>query len=77
MIASRPLFVIVIGTFLTLCGAQLFSDGMFMDGLAYAALSKNMAIGYGSFWYPHLSDTLWNEFHEHPGLGLWLQSLFF
>jgi 4-amino-4-deoxy-L-arabinose transferase-like glycosyltransferase len=54
---------------------------MFMDGLQYAAVSKNLAHGEGSFWRPHLSDT-WNKsgnqaFLEHPPLVFGIQSLFF
>lgn len=56
---------------------ELFSDGMFMDGLLYADISRNMAESLGSFWQPHLTHTLFNEFYEHPPLALWLQSIFF
>ena len=48
-----------------------------MDGLIYAAISKNMAGGEGSFWYPHLSETFFPEFHEHPPLALAMQSVLF
>jgi 4-amino-4-deoxy-L-arabinose transferase-like glycosyltransferase len=64
------LFVVIIST-------NLFSDGMFLDGLLYASISRNMAEGIGSFWKPHLSNTLFNEFYEHPPLALGLQSLWF
>jgi 4-amino-4-deoxy-L-arabinose transferase-like glycosyltransferase len=50
---------------------------MFMDGLLYADISRNMAEGLGSFWKPHLTKTLFNEFYEHPPLALGLQSIFF
>ena len=48
-----------------------------MDGLLYAAISNNMANGYGSFWKPYLSESVFNEFYEHPPLALWLQSIWF
>jgi 4-amino-4-deoxy-L-arabinose transferase-like glycosyltransferase len=63
--------------FLGIVGVQLFSDGMFMDGLLYAAVSENMANGSGSFWSPHLSDSLMSNFYEHPPLALGLQSIWF
>lgn len=63
--------------FLGVVSVNLFSDGMFMDGLFYAAIARNMAHGLGSFWQPHLSQTLFSEFYEHPPLALGLQSLAF
>jgi 4-amino-4-deoxy-L-arabinose transferase-like glycosyltransferase len=50
---------------------------MFMDGLLYACVSKNLADGNASFWLPKLTDTLYASFHEHPPLFFGLQSLFF
>jgi 4-amino-4-deoxy-L-arabinose transferase-like glycosyltransferase len=70
-------YLAVIGVFLCIVAPNLFSDGMFMDGLFYATISRNMAEGLGSFWYPHLSQTLFPQFHEHPPLALGLQSLWF
>lgn len=63
--------------FLGIVSVNLFSDGMFLDGLLYADISRNMADGLGSFWQPHLSHNLFNEFYEHPPLALGLQSLGF
>ncbi len=70
-------YLFVAFLFLGLTSVELFSDGMFMDGLLYADMSKNMAEGLGSFWKPHLSNTLFDEFYEHPPLALGLQSLWF
>jgi len=58
-------------------GRALFSDGMFMDGTIYAAVSENMANGLGTFWQPHLNQTLYPEFYQHPPLALGLQALAF
>lgn len=63
--------------FLGITSINLFSDGMFLDGLFYASISRNMAEGLGSFWKPHLSNCLLNEFYEHPPLALGMQSLCF
>lgn len=58
----------------------LFGDGMFLDGVIYAVVSKNMANGLGSFWFPYYSK-LGHEglrgFHEDPPLVFGIQSLFF
>lgn len=63
--------------FLGIVSVNLFSDGMFLDGLLYADISRNMADGLGSFWKPHFSYGIFNEFYEHPPLALGLQSLWF
>ncbi len=70
-------YIAVFGIFLGICGPKLFSDGMFMDGLLYAVVSKNLANGLGTFWYPHCTDILFPSFHEHPPLVFGLQSIWF
>ncbi|MCD4773130.1 MAG: glycosyltransferase family 39 protein, partial [Bacteroidales bacterium] len=72
-----PFYLIVISLFILIVGPSLFSDGMFMDGLLYAAISKNLANNLGSFWDLHLTNTLYPHFHEHPPLAFGIQSLFF
>jgi len=70
-------FLFVASLFLGITCVELFSDGMFIDGLLYANISRNLAEGSGSFWKPHLTYTLYNEFYEHPPLAFGLQSIFF
>ena len=72
-----PFYFIVIGLFVTIISSNMFSDGMFMDGLLYSAISKNLSQGIGTFWNLHLSNTLFNSFHEHPPLAFGLQSIFY
>jgi hypothetical protein len=59
----------------------LLQDGMFMDGIQYACVAKNLANGSGSFWFPFLSETWWKAgspyFMEHPPLVYSLQAAFF
>jgi len=74
---SRPYYIIVFGLFLGICAPTLWSDGMFMDGLYYAAISKNLANGLGDFWYLHHTDFSHPIFREHPPLAMGLQSIFF
>jgi len=31
----------------------LIAEGMFIDGLIYSAISRNLANDLGSFWNPH------------------------
>ncbi len=52
-------------------------QGMFFDGLDYASISRNLAIGRGTFWHTSYSRTLYPVFYEHPPLLFWLQSLLF
>jgi 4-amino-4-deoxy-L-arabinose transferase-like glycosyltransferase len=59
----------------------LFMDGMFADGTQYACVSKHLAEGKGTFWFPFLSET-WNKqganyFLEQPPLMYALQAPFF
>ena len=60
---------------------SLVQDGMFIDGIQYAVVSKNLANGLGTFWFPHISQN-WNTmgsnvFLENPPLVYGIQSLFF
>lgn len=55
----------------------LFSKGMFFDGLTYATISRNMAMGKGTWWRPFYTETLAPEFYGHPPLVFWIQSQFF
>src|SRR5213594_2445917 len=51
--------------------------GMFVDGVTYASIARNLAIGRGRFWSPSYTATIYPQFHEHPPLGFWLQSVWF
>jgi 4-amino-4-deoxy-L-arabinose transferase-like glycosyltransferase len=66
---------------LAVCAAatvpRLAHRGMFVDGVTYASIARNLAEGRGSFWTPSYTATLYPQFHEHLPLGLWLQSLAF
>ena len=59
---------------------SLISDGMFMDGQQYACVSKNMAEGSGSFWFPMFTEIGvggYHTFHEQPPLMFGMQALSF
>lgn len=82
MLGRQGIFILftLTGVFVLVVPACV-QHGMFMDGLQYAIVSKNMAAGKGSFWLPFLSES-WNKlgetaFLEHPPLSYFLQSLFF
>lgn len=52
-------------------------QGMFMDGMIYGAVARNLSLGLGNFWHLKFSDTLLQPFHEHPPLAFYLESLVF
>ncbi len=56
---------------------KLTSFGMFIDGVLYATIARNMAEGLGGFWSPHYTSVIYPTFFEHPPLGVWLLSIFF
>lgn len=68
---------------MTFIPASVDND-LFVDGQAYAAISRNMAEGYGSFWAPYFADKFWldynlhhTSFFEHPPLMFGMQSVLF
>ena len=66
-------FSLIIGILLP----TLLRDGMFVDGVVYSAISKNLAHGIGSWFSPQFSSSAASVFFEHPSLGFILQSSFF
>jgi hypothetical protein len=76
-IQQASFYLWVLALFLCLVAPSLLSDGMFVDGVTYAAISNNLAHGMGSFWDLHYTQTLYPHFHEHPPLAFGLQGLFF
>ncbi|WP_185716366.1 ArnT family glycosyltransferase [Larkinella knui] len=75
------LFTLAWGAFIVF--RRLLREGMWADGLTYAAISRNMAIGKGSFWSPIFASSFWlpynqtETFYEHPPLLFYIQSWFF
>jgi len=63
--------------FFVLVITNLFTLGVFVDGMTYASISRNLAEGYGSYFKPLYTLTIYNEFYEHPPLQFILESLFF
>ena len=72
-----PFWLLIIGITLILVCPPLLSEGMFLDGVVYACISRNMAEGVGSFWFPHYTDTIGPLFRSHPPLAFGTEALFF
>ena len=70
-------YLAIAGIFMLIICHSWLSDGMFMDGTIYAILSRNLSIGSGTFWQPHLTNTLFPVFVEHPPLAFGIESIFF
>ena len=71
---QHALVFLVISLYCLLVLPRMLSYGMFIDGVVYASIARNMAENYGSFWQPYYTATVYPTFYEHPPLGFWLQS---
>ena len=45
---------------------MLTRRGMFIDGIFFAAVSRNLAAGIGDTWHLQYSETFMRQFREHP-----------
>jgi hypothetical protein len=73
----HPIWYFSLSALLVIIILPLTRQGMFMDGVFYAAIAKNLSLGYGSLWQPFYSHTDYTVFYEHPPLAIYFQSLFF
>jgi 4-amino-4-deoxy-L-arabinose transferase-like glycosyltransferase len=74
---NTVLFALTSALFMLVISFSQWTDGMFMDGLYYATVARNMAEGVGTFWKPSMSPGMFIEFTGHPPLAYWLQSIWF
>jgi 4-amino-4-deoxy-L-arabinose transferase-like glycosyltransferase len=73
----KPAFLFVLSFAIVVFSFTLFPEGMFVDGLTYASISRNLSEGLGSIWLPHYTQYLSPEFYGHPPLSFIIQSWFF
>ena len=73
----RLFWIYPIIIFFLLFAPNLLREGMFVDGVWYAAISNNLAHDIGGFWAPLFTKTIYPIFYEHPPLAFWIQSMFF
>ncbi len=76
-----PFKILALALVIGLILPVLIMEGMFMDGMLYTCVAKNLGNGIGTFWFP-ISYETWNiggftTFHEHPPLVFGIQALFF
>ena len=74
---SFPFWLLTFTAVTSLVISQLVQDGMFMDGMIYVTVSRNLSEGVGSFWDPYFSATLMTSYHEQPPLYFGLLALFY
>ncbi len=74
---TLPFWLFTISAILILTISQLIQDGVFMDGMLYISVSKNLADGLGTFWEPHFSKTIMTVFREQPPLYFGLLAMFY
>lgn len=75
--SRRLLILLFISASLILFFSELLERSMFIDGVWYAVISRNLSEGLGSFWFPQFSETIFPNFHEHPPFIFGLQATFF
>ena len=77
---DAPFWILTIVVFIGLLLPKIIQEGMFMDGMLYACVSKNLANSYGTFWLPKFNEMGLGglkTFHEHPPLVFGIQAIFF
>ncbi len=71
------LYLFVVGAFLIVTGHLMFAKTMFMDGLFYTTIARNISVGDCTVWDLKFTNTFYSNFHEHPPLAMWLESVYF
>jgi hypothetical protein len=72
-----PFWLLTVSAIVILIVSQLIQDGAFMDGMLYICVSKNLAMGNGTFWNLNFSQTYLTSFNEQPPLYFGLLALFY
>ncbi len=74
---TTPFWLFTLAAIFILTLSKLIQDGVFLDGMLYISVSKNLADGMGTFWEPHFSKTLMTIYREQPPLYSGLLALFY
>lgn len=80
MIKKHPIilfYLLCLALLLIISSNVLFADTMFVDGLIYSTISHNLSRGIGSIWDLHFTKSMFNHFHEHPPLAMYIESWFY
>jgi 4-amino-4-deoxy-L-arabinose transferase-like glycosyltransferase len=63
--------------FLLLTAPYLFTPGMFLDGVTYAAIARNFAFDGELATHLTYTQTLFPQFVEHPPIHFWLSGMLY
>ena len=55
----------------------LFTKGMFLDGLTFATIARNMEEGLGTFWSPYYTNCVHPEYYLNPPFSFSIHSIFY
>lgn len=72
---QQPFVILVLLLLVIFFLDRSVQHGLFLDGLIYASVARNMAEGIGSFWTPYYAGP--DFFFSHPPLMFGLQAAFF
>lgn len=73
----RAAWIVVLATGFAMLFPVTLLRGMSLDGLIYATISRNMAVGIGDVWHPFYTQTVLNPYHDSPTVAFLLESWFF
>lgn len=74
---NNSFWILTVAIFCVLLLPKLVQNGMFLDGVTYATISRNLAFGIGDVFHLHYTNNLYPIFYEHPPFVFWIQALFF
>ena len=76
--SALPFWFLTASAFLIPVLPRMVSHGLFMDGLWYAVIARNLALGVGSFWRPMFTPAITPAyFADHPPLVFAIEALFY
>lgn len=70
-------WLLCIAAMFSLIVSQLIQDGVFMDGMLYISVGKNLSDGIGTFWDQSFGKYSMFSYHEQPPLYGGLIAVFF
>lgn len=74
---KSTLYLFLILMYLITTYTRVIPDGFHPDSLVYMSMARNLAESGSGFWSLHFTDHLFNNFYEHPPLGIYIMSLCF
>lgn len=70
-------YVFIVGIFFLIISPMWLTKGMFLDGIYYASIARNLSLGDGSFWDLFYTKYLDSHFMSHPPLVFWIEGYLF